>query len=1458
MTAQRTTNKLIAAALTLTLVLGLFVGAPLSVSAATDEYGGSVTEGGGDGAPGEGGGDSETAAFGQEGAPGQEGEPGDDPSGLEGAEGPSEGADPSGIEGDEPAMEGDEFREADSKELQRRSEGDGEGESGGIEPFAVKTVGDASAFSAALAAALSGDTIRLTKDINTDRLSVAGKSITIDLNKKFNLTVETATNHALTIGSGGEVKLAGEVPGKAEFNVATTDAGYSGVFVAAGGKGAVVTNAAGDKCGVEVSGAGSSVKVSGDATATGAGTNTFGVWAGSGAYVKVGGDAVGGNYGVWANGEDTSVIVGGDARSASTGAYGAYAADGASVTVGGNATSDFYGAYISDTATAKRSSSITVGGDVIGVRHGVYIDNKAPALSSASIKIGGDAKATDASSNGVTAYGNSSVTVGGDAVGVQRGVYAYGPGPSVKVSGDAYGTGTGSSGVYALSAAAITVCGDAAGVSHGAFTTGQGSFINVDGSARGTGASSRGAQAETGASVTVGGDAIGRFFGAQAETGASIIVRGDVVSGSTGVYCETTSTAVVTTVTVDGTIITNGFYVRVSSYNRDKSQAETVSSKEGYIEYSDSVRNCFIWVREKPASPPALSLTPSHAILTKTGDSAAFTAKLGTDDADRGKFKWKVTYENGDEVPSSFLDISPTTGTYYNTFIINLRTPAMAEDPQTWIVTAIYDEKYTATATVEVMPDGLKPGGPSVADRTTVKLLESKATVNTAKVRGALVPVLITNKDAASLGALAAGDGSVSAMETAWTGADLDASIELCTKDSKGNLVPVPQSRMTAKWYMADARYIEINASKGAKSLKNVYVRIVPNSVPGEIVAVGKLDITITEKYPKIVLKTGGSLNMAFPDDTISLTATSNAGKCVVLSAAPKDKKNKDRIAFTEDGKLKFGSAKKAKGMVSMSVQVQVEGYKTPYKNAPTVSVKILDAAPKIKLSKTTLVLAGGPVWTGYRAGVYIQSNDKKVKTADVLSRITDVTFEGSKKNGVPYNSLDNSFEEYSSDTGMLLLCRYLYAESGKGHVVVTFDSGCVVKLPLTVTMRDSKNLTVSSKKKAVTVHLGHESDALHNGAIIDTPVTVNADNVIAGDWEIKSVVEAGKKKAYNAHDYKGAFKASSPGFDNNMTLSVDDSAKFVNWFLDNNPKRENKKIDLYIGSDRVGKEFKITVTMTDGVASGKLKASNSGRINVAVPNATVTVTLTLKNTSSHIKKVDWPGGNDFKLATDPDKTGKNSFKVELKPGRADNIKMGAQTIKPEITLENGYVFSPTLKLTPVFSKSKAKQSAKSVTIYKGTPQTGADVGLSITTPKGAELGAVAVNQASVDKLNLGRAVPGGYAKDVFEVTRRGEGAYTLRLTDKTKPPVQLVASGTQKGTPVMSNGAPKYAASKSYTVQIELWAKGTYLTDPAGNPVDKNGALVSVSGGKLVPLKNANGAVKTKPTLVTVKVSLK
>ena len=205
-------------------------------------------------------------------------------------------------------------------------------------------------------------------------------------------------------------------------------------------------------------------------------------------------------------------------------------------------------------------------------------------------------------------------------------------------------------------------------------------------------------------------------------------------------------------------------------------------------------------------------------MLTKASDTAVFEALLGSDEMNKSKIVWKVTPAGGavtsaidkDKLSVKALDLS---------------------NPATLLVTATYDNKYTSTATIEILPGGIT-NDKSSSENTIVKLLEKKATINLAKNTGALVPVLITDQKPKTL-----------AVGTApKTGADLAAKVILI--DGKSG-IELPTYKYWANMYTPDNRYIEFGADKTAKSISKVNVIIEKD---GNKQLAGIIDLAVVEK----------------------------------------------------------------------------------------------------------------------------------------------------------------------------------------------------------------------------------------------------------------------------------------------------------------------------------------------------------------------------------------------------------------------------------------------------------------------------------------------------------------------------------------------------------------------------------------------------------------------------------
>ncbi|NPV89205.1 MAG: hypothetical protein HPY50_00320 [Firmicutes bacterium] len=461
----------------------------------------------------------------------------------------------------------------------------------------------------ALAAVADGQTIRLLEDIDYDGgVTINGISITFDLDgHTLNVTNPAAGQAGLGV-TDGAVSLTG-LDGPAAFNV--TGDGY-GVWVTGAASSAAVTSAAasgaggvgaraedggdieiagsaqGVSCGVFANGAGSSVVVGGNATASG--DDGFGAYARAGGSVTVTGDAVaGGANGIGAEAESggsieitgaaqgvlagasaseagSSVTVGGDASASGADGFGAYARIDGSVIVNGNAVTSGAGGI---GAEAESGGSIEITGDAHGVLAGAYASE-----ADSSVTVGGDASASGADGFGayaridgsVVVTGNAvaggaggigaeaesggSIEVAGDVQGIMAGAYARDDDSSITVGGNAAASGAGSFGADALNGGHIEVAGDTQGVSYGAFTNGPDSSVTVGGNTVASGAAGVGAGAENGGSMAVTSDAEGESFGVYAADADSIITVGGNASASgvagIGAYASSGAGVVIT------------------------------------------------------------------------------------------------------------------------------------------------------------------------------------------------------------------------------------------------------------------------------------------------------------------------------------------------------------------------------------------------------------------------------------------------------------------------------------------------------------------------------------------------------------------------------------------------------------------------------------------------------------------------------------------------------------------------------------------------------------------------------------------------------------------------------------------------------------------------------------------------------------------------------------------------
>lgn len=252
------------------------------------------------------------------------------------------------------------------------------------------TAGDVNTLTDALNAAEDGDVIKLTAAIDYNQgITISGKNIIFDLNG-FDLNVNNeevtetgleVTNGGIDLTGSGEFNVAGSVGGVYADNAAVTvtnaaSSGGTAAYADNGGEITVNGNAEGYAMGAYAVGAGSTVSVSGDATADGVGSR--GAEASNGGNIIIGGNVQGGYAGAYAHDTDSIVTVDGNATANGVSGMGDYEnssfatySDGGEIVIGGNASATGNG-MANIAARAENGGSITIDGDAQGKNVGVY------------------------------------------------------------------------------------------------------------------------------------------------------------------------------------------------------------------------------------------------------------------------------------------------------------------------------------------------------------------------------------------------------------------------------------------------------------------------------------------------------------------------------------------------------------------------------------------------------------------------------------------------------------------------------------------------------------------------------------------------------------------------------------------------------------------------------------------------------------------------------------------------------------------------------------------------------------------------------------------------------------------------------------------------------------------------------------------------------------------------------
>ena len=905
------------------------------------------------------------------------------------------------------------------------------------------------------------------------------------------------------------------------------------------------------------------------------------------------------------------------------------------------------------------------------------------------------------------------------------------------------------------------------------------------------------------------------------------------------------------------------------------------------------------------AMPPTtkISVTPSHGVLAGTGetDFVAFEAFLDGMKPDYGKVAWSYggsTLEGGLE---GDIVISAATGKS-----VTVKASGPIDKAQTVQVRAVYDGKYTATATVELLPAAanVEPG----QYKTAVRVLEPKVEVNKAKLVGGLVPLFVSQQPQGNFGLT---DDWIKPMEAAgeqaaagslvfdavgmysWASATdaknrrLDRAKDLLIPPAPTKTVPYPVAPFAAKMCPTDGRYIEVNADATAKTQKYARIRLhiakpgvdpVEDDDPESWIWVetasanNVFQLAVTDKYPKVAFKPDGELNTMFPGRAVGLAAICATGENAKVAFVSPQKAADAKLAAWDSGAKALRPLKP--GTAKLYVAVDIEGYKDmeSYLSAskwPKFNIGVAGALPKLKLNATSATMLDHASAKALYPDCWTGAEDPSPRL-DPAVRLQLLT--ANKK---------YPFERDYAVLGVECVGEGGPAVKNRTDVAANYAGGGWIEIWPTATTRDKNGnivlkvtiedkLSLAEKEVFVTLAVktvpstavtlkGSPASATVNEAQISaegvadpdkafiarTRITPSVQNCVAGGWAIQTVGTGSKARAYAPAEGEALPNDGNKVFD---AIGIDASDNLAMLYI--------KDVDALKALVGVKNKKPAAAKYVLNIGSPGIKTA-SGAIR------TFAFTLTVAPEASAMgftvaaskQKIDIANPASFTtLTVKPANMASEIDKVTL---WADKGK----TMPANFTVIEGSVDGNTFKIqaipnkavpnvnNPVWAEVKFKNGveklANKALNIKPTQTVTKNYKRTVTLYKTTPFAGGAVD--------LGLTKPEGVETGV--VALNAASVKALKFTDATG--FELSQSGKDTWgvyfadgrlpTLPLKKGNP-VALKSSYKVKAEVWAEGTYETD-------EHGAFVRALG-----TTSAKGkfTARSKPTYVTITVYIK
>ena len=744
-------------------------------------------------------------------------------------------------------------------------------------------------------------------------------------------------------------------------------------------------------------------------------------------------------------------------------------------------------------------------------------------------------------------------------------------------------------------------------------------------------------------------------------------------------------------------------YSQISAYpgtkfntNSEKEWSLIPAQSPALGEWNDDYTDIFDWMfSQKREYPTYLSITPEHVAIY-AGERTTLTLTVEPADTAVSAINWSTS-----DAENAILTIAPSADK--KSAVVTAKTSGLvtitAEAPG-----------YAATATVEVFDAPINAG---TVGNYKAEILADKVSVNKAKVDGVLVPISITKKQPERTAAAAKSTGistQALAMQAVNTSQTIQA-VELIGADA-ANFKAIPVSD----------RYVMINADPeknvANKTYKNLGLKV--TFVGDATIETDKtLQVTVTESYPKITLK-AAELNLFYTGEVGAVTGTAADGSAVSITELKAA--NEKVVAIDAEGKTTYTAV--AKGSAKLTASVQLAGYHKPYKNGntATVTAKVVNTAPKLKLSPSTVTLSK-PTSSATDITIAVLPSNAKQTLADI-GEIESVKL-----------STDSDDINRHNGNGLITIPA---SATGKPTVSVKFVNGGTVKLTLTVKTGDNSKATISAKTKSLSIHKDHTGD------IATIEMVPNIQNLRNLALAPKGTLPSG------------------------ISVAQVPNTNLVKFSVENGASLTAGRYNIDIEASAMDTTFKtstarVTLTIIDKKAS--FSVSLKGSVNILDPSSAATATVKLSNTVSALETVSLTGTN--KDLFEVTGISGNTFKIKRANGQL--LAPGAKfSLGVDVTLANGQSMSlaKPITVTTVQSAAKVSQSVKEITLYKKAPKDGGEVRMSLTSPANTKIGLAQLNAASV---------AGG---DYFQLVRNGDDSWTVKFRDDIDP-----ASVSMKGS---------------------------------------------------------------------------